>query len=190
MTTVQKSIEVNVPVHTAYNQWTQFEEFPHFMDGIKEVQQIDDARLFWVAEVGGERKEWFARITRQVPDQVVAWQSEGGSPNSGLVSFHAEGTDKTEIEVHMEYEPTDFKEQAGGALGVASRRVEGDLKRFKEFIEARGKESGAWRGEISGGMTAEETQRYGATGQGGTGYGGTTPSSVYPGTPGTLGRPQ
>jgi uncharacterized membrane protein len=190
MTTVQKSIEVNVPVQTAYNQWTQFEEFPQFMDGIKEVQQVDDGRLRWVAEVGGERKEWFARITRQVPDQVVAWESESGAPNSGLVSFHADGDDKTEIEVHIDYEPADIKEEAGSALGIASRRVEGDLKRFKEFIESRGKESGAWRGEISGGMTEQETQRYGATGQGGTGYGGTTPGSVYPGTPGALGRPQ
>ncbi len=185
MATVEKTIEVNVPVQTAYNQWTQFEEFPHFMEGVKSVQQLDDARLFWVVEVGGERKEWFARITQQVPDEVVAWQSEGGALNAGIVSFHAESPEKTEIQLHMEYEPQDLKEQAGSALGVASRRIEGDLKRFKEFIETRGVESGAWRGEINGGMAAEETQRYGATGQGGSGYGGTTPSSVYPGTPGT-----
>ena len=185
MATVEKTIEVEVPVQTAYNQWTQFEDFPRFMEGVKEVRQLDPARLFWVAEVGGERKEWFARITQQVPDEVVAWQSEGGDLNAGIVSFHAEGPDKTEIQVHMEYEPAGLKEQAGTALGVASRRIEGDLKRFKEFIEARGSETGAWRGEISGGMVAEETQRYGATGQGGSGYGGTTPSSVYPGSPGT-----
>lgn len=185
MATVEKTIEVEVPVQTAYNQWTQFEDFPQFMEGVKSVQQMDDARLFWVAEVGGERKEWFARITQQVPDEVVAWQSESGTLNAGIVSFHAEGPQKTAIQVHMEYEPQDLKEQAGSALGVASRRIEGDLKRFKEFIEARGVETGAWRGEISGGKTQEETQRYGATGQGGAGYGGTTPSSVYPGTPGT-----
>jgi hypothetical protein len=145
---IEKSIEVEVPLQTAYNQWTQFEEFPRFMEGVQEVRQMDDERLAWVAEVGGERKEWLARITRQIPDQVVAWESEGGTPNAGIVTFHRLGGSRTEISVEMEYEPEDFKEEVGDKLGFATRRVEGDLKRFKEFIEERGVETGAWRGEI------------------------------------------
>ncbi len=148
MAKVEKSIELDVPVNTAYNQWTQFEEFPRFMEGVQEVRQLDDSRLFWAAEVGGERKEWYARITRQVPDEVIAWESEGGTPNSGMVSFRPADDGKTEVKVLMEYEPEDLKEQIGDALGVVSRRVEGDLKRFKEFIESRGHETGAWRGEV------------------------------------------
>jgi uncharacterized membrane protein len=155
MATVDKTIEVNVPVSTAYNQWTQFEEFPRFMEGIQEVQQLSDERLFWAAEVGGERKEWYARITRQVPDEVLAWESEGGTMNDGTVIFKPTDDGKTEIELHMSYDPESFKEQVGGALGVVSRRVEGDLKRFKEFIEERGVETGAWRGEIMHGTSAD-----------------------------------
>src|SRR5688572_25247527 len=163
MVTIEKTIEVEVPVQTAYNQWTQFEEFPHFMEGVEQVRQLDDQRLYWAADIGGERKEWYARITRQVPDEVIAWQSEGGAPNSGMVSFRpAQDGMKTEVQLHMEYEPEDFKEQVGDALGIVSRRVEGDLKRFKEFIESRGSETGAWRGEIPGGVS-ETTGRYGST---------------------------
>ncbi|HXH21113.1 MAG TPA: SRPBCC family protein [Dehalococcoidia bacterium] len=158
MPSVDKKIEVGVPLQTAYNQWTQFEEFPNFMEGVKEVRQIDDSRLFWAAEVGGERKEWFAHITRQVPDQVIAWESEGGTVNNGVVTFRPIAAGVTEVELRMEYEPEDMKEKAGDLLGVVSRRVEGDLERFKEFIESRGRETGAWRGEISGGST--ETSGY------------------------------
>jgi hypothetical protein len=178
MATIEKTIEVDVPVQTAYNQWTQFEEFPHFMEGVREVRQLDDERLYWAAEVGGERKEWYARITRQVPDEVIAWESEGGALNSGTVSFMpAEGA-KTEVKLFMEYEPEDFKEQVGDALGVVSRRVEGDLKRFKEFIESRCSETGSWRGQIPG-DASETTGRYGASGQGGSGYGGTSEGSGF-----------
>ncbi|HWO74001.1 MAG TPA: SRPBCC family protein [Dehalococcoidia bacterium] len=152
---VQEKIDVEVPVSTAYNQWTQFEEFPRFMEGVKQVEQISDERLHWVADIGGERKEWYARITRQVPDEVIAWQSEGGVLNSGTVLFRPLDSTRTEIEVQMEYEPEDFKEQVGGVMGVPSRRVAGDLKRFKEFIEERGMETGGWRGEIEGGRTVE-----------------------------------
>jgi uncharacterized membrane protein len=164
MARVEKSIQVNVPLQTAYNQWTQFEEFPRFMEGIREVRQLDDARLNWVAEIGGETKEWEARITQQVPDQVVAWESEGGVPNAGVVTFHRMGGDQTEVNVSMEYEPEDFKEAVGDKLGFVARRVEGDLKRFKEFIEERGVETGAWRGKIdqgdvSGRQTYETTDR-------------------------------
>ena len=212
MADVEKSIKVDVPVQTAYNQWTQFEEFPRFMEGVQEVRQLDDSRLFWAADVAGERKEWYARITEQKPDQVIAWQSEGGAPNSGEVRFQPTDDGKTEVKVRMDYEPQDLKEKVGDALGVVSRRVEGDLKRFKEFVESRGKETGAWRGEVHGGTTettgrygeagsgpgttelggqeraggpesgmSDQPGRYGASGQGGSGYGGTPPGA----TPGT-----
>jgi uncharacterized membrane protein len=148
MARVDKRIEVSVPVSTAYNQWTQFEEFPRFMEGVQYVHQIEGERLFWVAEVAGELKEWYARITRQVPDKVIAWESEGGTVNSGTVIFKPLADDKAEVELHIEYDPEDFKEKAGGALGFVSRRVDADLNRFKQFIEERGMETGAWRGEI------------------------------------------
>ena len=183
MATVEKTIEVNVPVQTAYNQWTQFEEFPRFMEGVEEVRQLDNERLYWKAEVGGETKEWHARITRQVPDQMICWESEGGTMNSGMVSFQSATDGKTEVHLRMEYEPEGIKEQVGDALGVLSRQVQGDLDRFKEFIETRGMETGAWRGEI-GGDVSDTSGRYGASGQGGPGYGG-TPGASMPDTPGT-----
>ena len=148
---VEKKIEVNVPVTTAYNQWTQFEEFPRFMEGVKKVEQLSDERLHWVAEVAGKEKDWSARITRQVPDQVLAWVAEGGATNNGTVIFKPSDGGGAEIELHLEFVPEDFQEQVGGALGFVSRRVEGDLKRFKEFVEAQGTETGAWRGEIQHG---------------------------------------
>lgn len=165
MAQVDTSIKVDVPVQTAYNQWTQFEEFPRFMEGIQEVQQLDNERLFWAAELGGERKEWYAHITRQVPNEVLAWESEGGVLNSGTVIFKpADGANQTEIEVHMEYEPEDFKEQVGGALGFVSRKVNADMKRFKEFIEERGRETGAWQGEIIHGATNDDQSQLRRTG--------------------------
>ena len=150
---VEKKIELSVPVQTAYNQWTQFEEFPRFMEGVKSVEQLSDERLHWVAEVSGKQKDWTAKITRQVPDQVLAWVAEGGSTNDGTVIFKPLDGGKSEVEVHIEFAPEDFSEQVGGALGFVSRRVEGDLKRFKEFIESRGTETGAWRGEIQHGQS-------------------------------------
>jgi uncharacterized membrane protein len=148
MARIDKKIELDVPVSVAYNQWTQFEEYPRFMEGVQEVRQLDESHLFWAAEIGGTRKEWQALIKRQVPDQMLAWESEAGTVNSGTVIFKPLSQESTEIELHMEYDPEDFKEQVGGALGFVSRRVEGDLKRFKEFVEERGSETGAWRGEI------------------------------------------
>jgi hypothetical protein len=180
MATVEKRIEVGVPVETAYNQWTQFEEFPQFMEGVKEVRQIQPDRLFWAAEIAGQRKEWFAQITRQVPDEVIAWRSEGGTTNSGVVTFRQTQPDTTEVQLLIEYEPSDFKEQIGDVLGLVSNRVEGDLNRFKEFIESRGRETGAWRGEIPGGAPGGD--RYGASGQGGSGYGGTREGGIGYGT--------
>jgi uncharacterized membrane protein len=152
MSKIDKSIEVNVPLSTAYNQWTQFEEFPRFMQGIEEVQQLDDKRLHWRANIGGKREEWDAEIVEQVPDQRVAWRSTSGAPNSGVVTFESLGAATTRVNLQLEYTPQDAVESAGDAMGVLSRRVEGDLQRFKEDIESRGAETGAWRGEIHGGQ--------------------------------------
>jgi uncharacterized membrane protein len=146
--TIEKSIDINVPVRTAYNQWTQFEEFPRFMEGVESVKQLNDTTLHWVANVGGERKEWRARITEQVPDHHIAWRSEGGDFTSGVVSFQALGPDKTRVTVRLNYEPKGMTEKLGDMLGMGSRRVEGDLERFKDFIESKGHETGAWRGTV------------------------------------------
>ena len=148
MPTVEKHIDVNVPVKTAYNQWTQFEEFPRFMEGVEEVQQLDDTRLHWVAKVAGVQKEWDARIVEQTPDQRVAWRSEAGEDNAGVVTFHKLEDDKTRVMLQLDYEPQGVVESIGSAVGVVSRRIEGDLGRFKEFIEARGTETGGWRGTV------------------------------------------
>jgi uncharacterized membrane protein len=148
MSTIEKSIDVNVPLRTAYNQWTQFEEFPRFMEGVREVKQLDDRRLHWRAEIGGKEKEWEAEITEQVPDQRIAWRSIGGAVNAGEVRFNLLSENSARITVRMDYEPGGLAENVGDALGVVSQRVEGDLARFKEFIESRGAETGAWRGKI------------------------------------------
>ena len=153
METIEKSIEVNVPVNTVYNQWTQFEEFPRFMEGVEEVQQLNDKQLHWKAKIAGKAKEWDAEILEQKPDQRISWQSTTGAKNSGLVNFFPVGTSTTRITLTLNYEPEGAIEKMGDAVGVVSSRVEGDLKRFKEFIESRGQETGAWRGEISGGGT-------------------------------------
>jgi uncharacterized membrane protein len=148
METVEKSIDIEVPVRTAYNQWTQFEEFPRFMEGVESVKQLDDTRLHWVANVGGERKEWESRITEQIPDQRIAWRSEGGEFTAGVVAFEPLGANRTRVTVRLNYEPHGITEKIGDMLGVVSHRVEGDLQRFKDFIEARGQETGAWRGTV------------------------------------------
>ncbi|HET6383817.1 MAG TPA: SRPBCC family protein [Armatimonadota bacterium] len=150
MAHIEKTIHVNVPVNTAYNQWTQFEEFPKFMDGVHEVRQLDDRRLHWQAAVGGREKEWDAEIIEQIPDQTVAWRSMSGAANGGRVSFARLDAQSTEVTLRMDYDPDGFLESAGDALGFVSRQVEGDLQRFKEFIEQRGSETGAWRGVIHG----------------------------------------
>jgi uncharacterized membrane protein len=152
MATLEKSIEVNAPVNTAYNQWTQFEDFPKFMEGVKEVRQLDDTHVHWHAEIAGKDKEWDAEITEQIPDQRIAWRSMSGTPNSGVVTFEKISDDKTRITLRMDYEPEDVVEKAGDAAGVLSRRIEGDLQRFKEFIESRGQETGAWRGKVEQGQ--------------------------------------
>ena len=148
MASVQKSIDVHVPVRTAYNQWTQFEEFPHFMQGVEEVRQLDDKRLHWKATVGGKTEEWDAAITEQVPDIRVAWTNTTGARNAGVVTFHRLDDTTTRVMLQLDYDPEGVVENVGDALGFVSRRVEGDLERFKEFVEARGQETGAWRGTI------------------------------------------
>jgi len=148
MARVEHDIEVEVPVGTAYNQWTQFEEFPRFMEGVKEVRQLDDRRLHWRAEIGGKEREWDAEIREQVPDEKVIWQSTSGETNAGLVRFEPVEGDRTRVHLELSYEPDGAMENIGDALGVVSRRVKGDLERFKEFIEERRTPTGAWRGEI------------------------------------------
>ena len=149
---IEKTVEVNVPVRTAYNQWTQFEDFPRFMSGIKEVRQVTDKKTHWVADVGFKEKEWDADIVEQVPDSRVAWRNTTGAPNAGVVTFEPVGADKTRVTAKITYHPESFVEQVGDFLGVVSNRVQGDLDRFKAFIEERGRETGAWRGEIHGGQ--------------------------------------
>jgi uncharacterized membrane protein len=135
-------------VRAAYNQWTQFEEFPRFMEGVEQVQQIDDRRLHWRANVGGKTLEWEAEIAEQIPDKRIAWRSIGGKKNAGVVTFHRLTDDRTRVMLQLDYEPEGFTENVGDFLGVVSSRTEGDLERFKEFMEKRGTETGAWRGEI------------------------------------------
>ena len=146
------TIEVNAPLRAVYNQWTQFEEFPRFMEGVEEVRQEGEKRLFWRAKIGGKVKEWEAEITSQVPDQKISWQSVDGSPNSGTITFEELGPDRTLVTATIEYEPEGFLEKTGDALGIPSGRVEGDLRRFRDYIEERGRETGGWRGQI--GQTA------------------------------------
>ncbi|HEY0051298.1 MAG TPA: SRPBCC family protein [Pyrinomonadaceae bacterium] len=150
MNTVEKSIVVNVPVSTAYNQWTQFEEFPQFMEGVESVRQEGDSHTHWRANIAGKDVEWDADITEQTPDQRVSWRSTTGAHNAGTVSFQPAGAEQTNVTLRLEYEPEGFFENIGSALGFVDSRVEGDLERFKTFIESRGNETGAWRGEIHG----------------------------------------
>ena len=148
MEKIEKSIDVERPLSTVYNQWTQFEEFPRFMKGVKKVTQLDDTRLHWEAEIAGQDKEWDARITEQVPDQCIAWQSEGGDYNAGAVNFTPVGPNSTRINLRLMYDPEGFVEKTGDPLGFVSGRIEGDLERFKDFIENRGQETGSWRGNV------------------------------------------
>ena len=148
MSTVEKSIEVELPVSTVYNQWTQFEEFPRFMEGVESVTQLDDTRLHWVAEIAGARREWDAEIVDQQPDQRIAWRSLDGAGNGGIVTFQPVGPSTTQVHLQMEFEPEGLAENIGDKLGFVSKQTEGDLERFKSFIESRGAETGAWRGQV------------------------------------------
>jgi uncharacterized membrane protein len=148
MSTIEQSIDVAVPVRTAYNQWTQFEDFPRFMEGVEEVRQLDDTHLRWRTKVGGREQEFDAEITEQRPDERIAWNATRGADQAGVVTFHRVDDAQTRIMLQLEAEPDGAVEKAGDALGVLKRRVKGDLERFKEMIEARGAETGAWRGEV------------------------------------------
>ena len=151
MERMEKTFEIDCPVHTVYNQWTQFEDFPNFMEDVKEVRQLDDTHLYWKASVAGKEKEWNSEITEQVPDQVIAWRSTSGAPNAGTVRFEPISADRTRVRLEMAYEPETAVEKAGDALGVLSRKVEKTVDDFKDFIEKRGRETGGWRGEVHGG---------------------------------------
>jgi uncharacterized membrane protein len=146
--TVNESVEVDVPVSVAYNQWTQFEEFPQFMEGVKSVRQLDDTHLEWTAEIGGEEHSWQAEISQQEPDRLVSWRALDGKYNSGKVTFEPLEGDRTRVNVEMTYDAEGLMESLGSALGFDSRRVSGDLDRFKEFIESRQVDTGGWRGEV------------------------------------------
>ena len=148
MSTIEKSIDVDVPISTAYNQWTQFEEFPRFMSGVDSIQQIDDTHLHWKVSVGGVDREFDAEVTEQHPDERVAWKSTGGPQHAGVVTFHRIDDDTTRVTVQMDWEPEGFVEKAGAMLQVDDMQVGNDLKRFKELIESQGFESGAWRGDV------------------------------------------
>jgi uncharacterized membrane protein len=141
-------VDVDVPVRVAYDQWTQFEEFPQFMDGVESVKQVDDTHLHWVATIGGVRKEWDAEITQQEPDQRIAWNATTGAENGGAVDFHRLDDTRTRITLTMDIDPEGILESVGDTLGVPDRAVGGDLDRFKTFIENRASATGAWRGTV------------------------------------------
>ena len=148
MKTVEKSIEIDRDVATIYNQWTQFETFPEFMEGVERVEQLDDKRLHWAADIGWAQREWDAEIVEQTPDRVIAWRAVGDVRNDGRVTFEPVDMERTRLTVLFEMAPEGFTEKAGANLGIVDQRIEGDLKRFKSFIESRAAETGAWRGEI------------------------------------------
>jgi carbon monoxide dehydrogenase subunit G len=151
-TKVEKSIQVDVPVRTAYDQWTQFEDFPHFMGGVKEVRQLDDRRLHWVAEIAGVRREWEAAVLEQEPDRKVAWAATSGATNAGAVRFQPAGADSTIVYLELEYEPEGLVEQVGDKLGIVDRQVRSDLERFKALVESQGYATGSWRGSVNEGL--------------------------------------
>jgi uncharacterized membrane protein len=156
MSRITEDIEIDVPVGVAYDQWTQFESFPRFMEGVDRVVQLDDKTLEWTATVAGKTKHWRAEISEQRPDEVIAWRSLEGAQNDGAVHFETVGADRTRIMLQLDVEPEGLVEKAGDALGVVERRVRGDLERFREFVEARGQATGAWRGSVDAGRVRDD----------------------------------
>jgi uncharacterized membrane protein len=148
MGTITESVDVHVPVTTAYNQWTQFETFPSFMEGVESVTQLDDTHMHWVTKVGGATREFDATVTEQHPDERVAWKSINGPTHAGVVTFHRLDDENTRVTAQMDLDPEGFAEQAADKLGVLNRRVKGDMERFKNFIEQHGHETGSWRGDV------------------------------------------
>jgi uncharacterized protein YndB with AHSA1/START domain len=179
-TKVEKTVTVDVPISTAYNQWTQFEEFPQFMGGVQTVEQLDDQRLRWVAEIAGVRREWYADILEQRPDEKVAWAATEGATNAGAVYFIAAGPSQTQVTLELEYEPEGLVEKAGDALNLIERQVASDLEKFKTFIESRGAESGGWRGEVGAPAVGTPGVEL-TTSQGDSGKAGVSPAVVAAG---------
>ncbi len=196
MSKVEKSITVSVPVRVAYNQWTRFDEYPRFMDGVKSVRQLDDRHLEWHAQIDGKDDTWTADIMEQIPDQRIAWRGAGGARNDGVVSFHRLDDNTTRVVLQLEYDSRGPAENVGSALAMVERRVEGDLKRFKEFIEVRQAETGAMHGEMRGSQVKNPAgvgsisigQSGMGPGSGSTGTGQRGKSPVSAGQEGT-GRP-
>jgi hypothetical protein len=181
-TKVEESVQVDVPVTTAYDQWTQFEDFPHFMGGVKEVHQHGDQRLHWVAEIAGVRREWEAAILEQVPDEKIAWAATSGATNAGAVRFTPVGPTSTMVHLTLEYEPEGLVEQAGDKLGIVGRQARSDLARFKALIEDQGYASGAWRGSVEHGVGAGTPGVEDASlSRGDSGKGGVSATSVIAG---------
>ncbi|HET6493084.1 MAG TPA: SRPBCC family protein [Burkholderiales bacterium] len=156
MSVIEKTVEVQCPLNKVYNQWTQFETFPRFMEGVEEIKQIDDTHLHWHAEIAGVDREWDAQITEQIPDRKIAWRSITGPENGGTVMFQPVDPQRTRVTLRMEYDPKGLVENAADMIGTIERRVEGDMKRFRDFIEERGQETGAWRGDVSGGSVRDK----------------------------------
>jgi uncharacterized membrane protein len=152
----EDSVDVDVAVRVAYDQWTQFEEFPRFMEGVERVIQRDDKTLEWTADIAGQRKEWTAEITDQTPDTRVAWKSVSGDENAGAVLFKPIDANRTRVTLKLDADPEGIIETVGANIGFLERRVKGDLKRFKDFVESRGTATGAWRGEIHGDQIIEK----------------------------------
>ena len=148
-TTIEESIQVNVPVGVAYNQWTQFEDFPKFMKNVCEVRQLDDTHLHWRAEIAGKEEEWDAEITEQIPDERIAWHSTSGAEHAGVVTFHKISDSTARIMLQIDYTPKGFMEGLGDALGAVKLQIRNDLQCFKEFLETRGSETGEWRGSVA-----------------------------------------
>ncbi len=153
MTNITESIDVEAPLSTVYNQWTQFEEFPQFMEGIEEIRQLDDVTLHWKASIAGKSHEWQAKITEQHPDERVAWTAVDGKTNAGVVTVHRLSDTTTRVTVQMDWQPEGLVEKVGDKLGFDERRVKGDLARFKKLVEERGAASGGWRGDVPAGST-------------------------------------
>ena len=179
MTTIEKSVDVSAPVRTAYNQWTQFESFPKFMEGVDRITQETPTRTHWKTTIGGVTREFDAEITEQHPDERIAWHSVDGPQQSGVVTFHRLDDRTTRVHLQMDYEPESLTEKAGTALGVVGHRIQGDLKRFKQFVESRGGETGSWRGDVD---SPPQQGDHPATGD----RGGTSARSI---PPGGLGEP-
>ena len=148
MSSIEESVEVDVPVRVAYDQWTQFEDFPRFMEGVESISQLNDTRTRWKTSVAGVTREFDAEITEQIPDERVAWKSTTGPDQAGVVTFHRLGEGRTKVMLQLDLEPEGIVETVGDKLGFVKRRAAGDMERFKAFIEARGSETGAWRGEV------------------------------------------